>query len=352
MSANSLRDSSTSSTSPKADPSPNGTSSERSPRTTDATDALLSVTRTTVAKPADRDKWLAERKPYFNASASAVLFDRHPFQTPGDYATVKLTGDEGPQTRAMARGQHLEAAVANWWAADNNCEVYEPDVLYVAGPIMATLDRIAVGGLYDGFPVQIKTTSHRVSTPEQYWLDQCQAEMLCAGTDFCELVWFDSSLDYESVTVHADREFQTELLARAERFMAAIEFGMIPDVRLSASNIAAVFPEPVDAVEFDADAVTALRQYVVLGTRIKALEEERARIKDVLAAEMLDHAEATYDGETVLTWKATKGRESFDRERFRAEHPDLHNQYVARAAHGPRMFTPKITTPDTEESPQ
>jgi hypothetical protein len=352
MSANSLRDSSTSSTSPKADPSPNGTSSERSPRTTDATDALLSVTRTTVAKPADRDKWLTERKPYFNASASAVLFDRHPFQTPGDYATVKLTGDEGPQTRAMARGQHLEAAVANWWAADNNCEVYEPDVLYVAGPIMATLDRIAVGGLYDGFPVQIKTTSHRVSQPEQYWLDQCQAEMLCAGTDFCELVWFDSSLDYESVTVHADREFQTELLARAERFMAAIEFGMIPDVRLSASNIAAVFPEPQDAVEFDADAVTALRQYVVLGTRIKALEEERARIKDVLAAEMLDHAEATYGGETVLTWKATKPRESLNVTALTADHPALVANYTQRHAHGPRQFLPKITTPDTEESPQ
>jgi hypothetical protein len=132
--------------------------------------------------------------------------------------------------------------------------------------------------------------------------------------------------------------------------MAAISFGMIPDVRLSASNIAAVFPEPVDAVEFDADAVTALRQYVVLGTRIKALEEERARLKDVLAAEMLNHSEATWLGETVLTWKATKGRESFDRERFRSEHPDLHDQYVARAAVGPRMFSPKLTTPDTEES--
>ncbi|MET0521353.1 MAG: YqaJ viral recombinase family protein, partial [Jiangellaceae bacterium] len=176
-------------------------------------------------KPGDRDEWLAARRPYFNASATSILFDRHPYMTPGDYATEKLTGVGQAQTRAMVRGTMLEDAIAQWWAFEHAADAEVVQTLYVAEAVMATADRWCP---QDNCPVEIKTTTERAHDPRQYWLDQCQSIMLCAGADACWLVWFDASMDIRERLVEADVDLQDEIVRRAERFMAAIELGIVP----------------------------------------------------------------------------------------------------------------------------
>jgi hypothetical protein len=189
---------------------------------------MIEATRRTIPKPGEREPWLAARRPFFNASAAACLYDRHPFMSAADYATEKLTGREQADNRAMRRGRMLEDGIGVWFAHELGVAgLIEPDVMFAAGRMLASVDRFTLGGAER--PVEIKTTNKYLDDPEPYWLDQCQAIMLCAGHDSMDLVWLDASLDLHYEEVDADETHQGDMLNRAERFMAAIDMGIVPD---------------------------------------------------------------------------------------------------------------------------
>jgi hypothetical protein len=301
--------------------------------------------RRTIPKPEDRDEWLALRRPFFNASYAAVLFDEHPYVTAGDVATIKLTGKEQAQTRAMDRGRRLEDVIGKWWADENDCTVYEPNQLYVAGRVMATVDRIVdeadatYANVDPGTPVEIKTANIFAPTPLPYWVCQCQAIMLCTGADSLALCWFDSTMDLRSTVLDADARMQGLISEGAERFMAAIDMGMVPDwVGLSYRNQLDLHPESrVPAVELDDDGfnwVTALAQ--VKRARVAA-EREEERIKAVVAGILGEAEAATFGGKEIVRWPTVKGGRQLDAKRLAAEHPDVVADYWVERASSRRM---------------
>jgi predicted phage-related endonuclease len=308
----------------------------------------LTITRSTVPKPADREAWLAARAPYFNASSASILWDRHPYQSPGDYATTKLTGREQSENRAMIRGRRLEDVIAQWWADENRARVVEPEVLYVADDVMmATVDRIVVdvrgGSLIPvGTPVEIKTTSHRAREPEPYWLDQCQAIMLTIGAPQLVLVWFDADMDVQDRIIEADYDLWADMLERARRFMAAVEFGIVPDwITLSAANIADRYPSPAGAVELTDDQLGAVHVYLDARTGRLAAEKAEDAAKDAVARLFGERDTLTYAGDPVLTWKAASASTRFDVSRFREDHPELAALYEVEQPGPRRINVPK-----------
>jgi len=297
--------------------------------------------RSTVPKPVDRDEWLAVRRPYFNASAAAILYDRHPYQSPGDYATVKLSGEEQAPTRAMDRGRRMEDVIARWWADDHHVEVVESDVLFVADCIMATVDRIVIGS--DGTPLsplEIKSTNHRTAEPEPYWLDQCQAIMLTTDAPYIELVWLDSSLDIHEATVQADHAMQADMLRRAERFMAAIELGIVPDwISLSYDNVVRLYPEPAGGEEIGDDGLDLVRELAAVRQVRLDAEKDEKRLRDRLADLLGEKEAGLWNGIEILSFRAAKGATVFDRAMFAADHPDLAEKYMVTKPGTRRMLT-------------
>lgn len=296
--------------------------------------------RSTLPKPVDRAEWLEVRRPYFNASATAVLFDRHPFMTPGDYATVKLTGVEQEPTAAMRRGVALEDAVATWWGLEHACAVGEVDDLYIGGNIMATVDRWA---LDDDCPIEIKTTSLRAHEPERHWLDQCQAIMLCTGASECWLVWLDSSMSLHETLITEDPELQAAIAERAERFMAAIELGIVPDwIELSYQNVATLHPHSKPAgVELGDEGLAQVQALVMCRQLKKDAEKDEAALKDQLAKKLLDAESGSYDGMEIITWRTAKPSLVVDVDMLEADHPDLVEKY-RRAKPGTRRMLTRL----------
>jgi predicted phage-related endonuclease len=294
--------------------------------------------RRTIPKPPDRERWLEVRRPYFNASSTAILFDRHPYLTPGDYATVKLTGEEQTPTRAMRRGIALEDAIGQWWAMEHACSVGDVDDLYIAGRVMATVDKWA---LDDDCPIEIKTANHRAFEPERYWLDQCQSIMLCTDRDACWLVWFDPSMDLHEKLIGGDPELQAEILKRSERFMAAIDLGIVPDwIELSYQNIAALHPQSKPAaVALDDEGLAQVQALAMCRQLKRDAEKDEASIKDHLAKKLLDAESGTYDGLEILTWRTTKPSYQVDVEMLTADHPDLVERYRREKPGTRRMLT-------------
>jgi predicted phage-related endonuclease len=297
------------------------------------------VQRLTIPKPADREEWLALRRSFFNASATAVLFDRHPFQSAGDNATTKLTGVEQAQTKAMRRGIMLEDVVARWWGEEHACGVTEVDDLYVAGPVMATVDRWCVD---DDCPIEIKTTNYRTYEPAPYWLDQCQAIMLCTGRDAIWLVWFDPSMELHEKLIGADPTFQDALVERAERFMAAIELGIVPDwVELSFANVAAIHPVSEGVMELEDDDLLLVQSLDATRRIRRDAEKDEGVIKDALAKRLLAAEAGTYGGFEILSWRTSKPTTALDVEMLKADHPDLVEKYTFERA-GRRVMLVKL----------
>jgi len=236
----------------------------------------------------------------------------------------------------MRRGVMLEDAIAQWWATDADVEVSEVDELYVCGPMMATPDRVS----QDGIPVEIKTTNRIAAEPEFYWLDQCQSIMACVDAPECELIWFDSTMELRHMTVVAYPELQAAILQRAERFMAAIELGIVPDwVELSYENVARLHPEPVGAAELDDAGLDLVRELATLRQIKKDADKEEHLTKDALAKVLLDNEVGTWNGIEVVTWKSSKPTFRLDVEMLTADHPDLVEKYSREQPGTRRMLT-------------
>ncbi|MDF2732656.1 MAG: phage-type endonuclease, partial [Desertimonas sp.] len=164
----------------------------------------------------------------------------------------------------------------------------------------------------------------------RYWLDQCQAIMACCGAPVIWLVWFDPSFELHERMIAADHQLQDEILVRAERFMAAIELGIIPDwIELSYQNVAQLYPRSrPDAIDLDEDGL-ALVQSLDMTRRIKRdAEKDESTIKDALAKRLLDAECGAYDGHEILTWRTSKPRYELDLDMLRADHPDLVEKYT------------------------
>jgi predicted phage-related endonuclease len=292
--------------------------------------------RTQIPKPAERDAWLAARRPFFNASATSILFDRHPYMTPGDYATIKLTGEEQAQTQPMVRGQRLEDAIATWWGDEYEHLVAESDLLWVCGPLMATVDRLTE----DDIPVEIKTANRVARDPEPYWLDQCQSIMACVGAEMCELVWFDSTMELRHRTIDAAPDLQDEILVRAERFMAAIELGIVPDwIDLSYSNVAELHPHPsVPTVALDDDALALVRELDTCRRIKRDADKDERVIKDRLAKVLADAEAGTWGGFEVVSWRPSRPGLRLDVDMLTADHPDLVEKYLRPTPAARRML--------------
>jgi hypothetical protein len=276
--------------------------------------------RFTILYPEERDDWLAARRPYFNASATAVLFDRHPYLSPGEYAAIKLSGVEQTPTRQMERGLRLEDAVAQWWADDNGYVIHPPVLMYGIGALLYSPDRETDGDEL----VEIKTANGYHNEPELYWLDQCQAAMLAAGRDRIHLVWMDARLDYGYMIVEADEAWQAEILRGAEWWMSFIRLGMEPEgVRLTYRQESLVHPvASVAKAELDGEGfqwVQALR--VARDHRIAAVADED-RIRGEVAHRLGDAEEGWWEGAPVVTWRNDRPGMRFDTKAHRQARPD------------------------------
>jgi putative phage-type endonuclease len=280
-----------------------------------------------VERPPDRAEWLRLRLDYFNASDAAALFGEHPFTTLADIAVRKLTRDiDEAATHATRRGTHLEAAIASWWEEENGLRLYEPDVLYGYGNLLATLDRRVTAT--DDEAVEIKTTNRRILEPLASWVWQCQAQMLCTGFVRIHLVVLDSTLELQTFVITADHDAQAELYERATKFMEHVRRGEIPpDAELTYQHRSRLTPvDDATTVELDDTALGYVTRLNAAGQIRNQAEAEEERVKARLA-EILGTARAgARDGRVILTWK-TSNRTTFDVTRFRRDHPALAAAY-------------------------
>jgi putative phage-type endonuclease len=281
-----------------------------------------------VPRPADRTAWLAERRPFANASDAAVYVGCHPYKNLADLAVEKLAAEPPDETnRAMERGNRLEAAVADWWADEHGVGIYEPEVMYRNGRLLATLDRRIVGADRDA--LEVKTTRHAVDRVQDHWWWQGQAQMFCADLDRVHFAVLDGSMDLASYTIQRDDSAISCLVEAVEKVWTWLDLGLVPEgVELGAEHLATLYPSPVEGsyADVDDDALDAIRAWEEARQARLVAQKAEDEAKDAVARIVAEHEGARHDGVVVCTWKSST-RSALDTKRLSAEHPELVAQY-------------------------
>jgi putative phage-type endonuclease len=310
----------------------------------------------------NRDEWLDHRRNGIGGSEAAAVLGRSKWSSPytvwADKTGVVTNTFQGNE--ATEWGNLLELPVAQRFAhVTNKAVVAIPVILRsIQHPFMlANCDYFIVEAGYreaefprgtvtqveswDDRPnieaiLEIKTNGivGRTSrewdddgVPETYWWQGAHYAAVIGIRDvvFCAL------LGGQGLAIR-ERTYSNEQLDRLARnektFWQCVEGNIPPEaigVPAEFDVLKAQFPESVEGVSVEADDFSAdlVREYAELQRTMKAHEERlaavRARIEQVLgSAESL-----TYEGETLVTYKSTKARQSLNTKALAAAHPAI-----------------------------
>ena len=286
----------------------------------------------------DTDRWLEERRASIGASEVAAVMRLSKWSTPLEVYKSKHGVDRDFDPLLGWIGHQSEVIIANWVHAFSGLDVQlEPAFMArsVEFPFLhASFDRVSENPF----------TTWQFKTAHQYtghhWDEgiptdirvQVQAEMVVAGTRKAAVVVWIGGREFRLFWEDRDDRFIHEhMLPALSAFWDDVQAGRAPAPSTLAEN-AELYPSEAAEVEASETAMEAVERRAVLLSDIQSMQEEADALKLVIANYMGSADTLTFEGRRVLTYKTQKGRESFDAAAFKAEHPDLANQYMKQGA--------------------
>jgi predicted phage-related endonuclease len=280
-------------------------------------------------------EWLRARKwrhgmPLISASNAAAVHGEHGFTSMASLAVELLDRDDpmpSEPNEAMRRGTMLEPLLRQWVSDEVGTPVAEPSVMYGYGRLVATLDGMDKhGNVYE-----MKTTTKYVRTLDQmprYWYWQGVHQSLVTGQEKIGWVVLDGSLTLSTFTQHVTKDEWQQHLEACDRFLAAIDMGMMPvEAKPTVDEYARMYTEvsPVP-VELPSDAADRIEWMLACQSTVKLAQEQLDVAKAEVVALLGASDVGTIDGVERVTWKQ-QSRTSFDAKRFEAECPKLFAEF-------------------------
>lgn len=292
----------------------------------------------------DRATFNKLRAPYFGASSASTLFGENPYESAADLWLNKVAGTVVEETRAMRRGNHMEAAVADWFGVEYGLEnggparaVRKAEHMYVLGHLAATPDY-----WMDDDLVEIKTTAHTTDVPLTQWVFQVQAQMLCTGAPRAYVVWVDATLDIQWEVIEANPDTQEAIFTRSKAFMDSVAEEFMPEwIEREARHVIAMFPDPSDSIEAGEHGMELVADYWSHKAAAKHYDEAAAKCRDELFDLAGNHDAITLDGVEIATLRSRKLAASFNLRRFRDDHPNIYMEYMGEPSSTRALTIPK-----------
>jgi len=329
---------------------------------------------------AGRDEWLAARTGGIGGSDVGAIVGLNRYTSPTKLFYQKLgiiPGDE--MNAAMEWGNRLETPVREKFADEH------PELLVTAGPglvchpdrpwQMATVDGLIRDADGSG-PARIfeAKTGDDTHDHEDQWgepgTDQVPPTYLCQVTWYMDIygaqpgdvAWLAVLLrgrDYREYRIPYDPAFARKLVAHADYFRRAHLIPQVPppaDAAESTTEALTAARPPVKAKskgELPPEAVALARAYGSAHRTARIAETQKERYGNQLRALFLALGDKVphygYVGDQkIASWSVpAPPKQTFDEERFAADHPGLYQQYLTAKAPGqPRLTVAKEFTSD------
>lgn len=284
-----------------------------------------------------REQWLAARKRGIGGSAAGTILGVSNYETPWQYwARAKGILPQKEETPEMRAGHLLEPVVVKLFAEETGSTEETGTAMDFTVQnsdypgVVASPDRIMKTAGGRRLVLECKTTQRTISeeTLPKSWYCQLQLYMTVCDIKQGAIAWLSRGVDFGWLPVQRNEEFVAYMMPRlAEFWRNYIDGEQTPP--LESADAALAFPLSTErVVELSSEAYTAAERLQELRASRKALEEEESQLTDYIKGQMQDAGVATFQGETVATWKTSKPREAFDSKAFKAAYPDLYKAFV------------------------
>jgi predicted phage-related endonuclease len=264
------------------------------------------------------------------SSEVSIIMGANDYETVTDLAVRKLLPPVVTEANdAMTRGNVLEPALIQHAQNELMMPLITPDVMYLNGRIVATLDARGMGGERH-VVVEAKTNNRwalGMEIPTSWWW-QAQAQMHCTETDKVTFVVLDKHMRLGLQDVVRSDEGITQMVKSVELFCEAIDAEKLPDeTQLTAPQVSALFAQPEGTVELDASAYQLIEEWSAVKDALKHYEDAERTLKDKLA-NMLRGAEfGTISNQKVLSYKA-QSTKRLDTKALAEAHPEIATAYT------------------------
>lgn len=285
-------------------------------------------------------EWLKMRRKGIGGSDAGAVLGMNPWKSPVGVWMEKISEDE-PEDKtneAMRLGHDLEEYVAQRWSEETGKKVRKNNFMMAHNDheyLIADIDREVVG---ENAILECKTASPYTwerwkdgNLPPWYTI-QCLHYLMVTGAAKCYLACLIFGRGVEFREIERDEEaIQALMKAEVDFWESYVKTKEMPPADGSdASDEAIKTLYPVGDSELEAVDLPSsidIAKYDEVNALISTLEAEKKTIEQFIKSEMKE-AEIGYCGARRITWKTTKGRESVDTKRLKAEMPDVYEKYL------------------------
>ena len=242
--------------------------------------------------PAERDRWLAQRRHWLGASEVASVYG-HGYDDCWTMCHAKLTGENKPSTGRMEVGNMFEPALLDRAAKELGFPLIKPRNVYGIGRLGANLDgwnglhKVVVDAKFTARLVAVETCTD--------FLHQLNAQAAATGATRAYIATVDATREFQLVEFPVATELMVAAVEAAGYVMAHVDLGV------HAEPLAGpVVPQPVQkaTAEVDPETFQAWQQAKAMFDTAKP---ELGRLRDLIGNQAaLTGAEIlTIDGQAV-----------------------------------------------------
>lgn len=306
--------------------------------------------------------WLAKRMGGLGASEVATVLGLNKWHSELELWRIKQGLAESKAGNAAFWGHALEDAVATVYSKRLKVQIAEMgSVQSAAYPYLTgSVDRLVLDA--EGRPVkilEIKTTRANYDTgeiddsgaPIKAWgpgnrydddgrvlsvdaqvpieyLIQVMTYMIVTGLREADIAVLISGQDFRVYTIDWDEEIAQEIITRADQWWCTyiLDNKEPPAVE---SDLKTVMPQKDTKVQATDTVTAAVKELKGVKAEISSLKEKEEKLRNVIVSFIgTNETVINADGKVLASYKWTKGRESFNKDKFALEHPDLFKQYT------------------------
>lgn len=288
-------------------------------------------------KDMPREEWLELRRNSIGGSDAASAIGVSPWKSPLELYCEKMGLIPDKETNeTMRRGTYLEQYVAERFMEETGKKVRNDNFMYCDDDfpcLTANIDRVVVG---ENAGLECKTMNDFSSAdydlesgeiPVQYYA-QLQHYMMVMGWGYMYIA-FSTNFKFVWMKVERNQAYINDMRQKELDFWYNnVAKHIRPEADGSESAMETVkelFPnETPDSIVY-LDFEEMGQRYIQLGDMEKRIKAEKDEIKAKLC-NRLENAERGESRNYTVTWKS-QSKDSFDTKRFKADYPDLYNNY-------------------------
>jgi len=301
-------------------------------------------------KEMSREEWLQSRRIGIGGSDVSSILGFNPYKSALDVYLDKVGEEikETPMNARMRAGLLLEDVVADWFSEETGLKVQKDNKIRIHKDypfLIGNLDRLIISENGSGPGVlEIKTTSGFVARSWEagevplHYFSQLQHYLSVTGYKYGYFAVLVDGYDFRLYRQERDDDFIEIMNKRLIDFWKQVELGTPPDPATS-DDVLKLFPisKAGEVIPATDETYKHFKILTEVRERLKELEEQEKKLKESFMMIMKDAETLEHDGKKLITWKNTKDRSTFDKEKFQTENPELYTAYI-KTVPGSRVF--------------